>query len=64
MKVIDTQVIKFVAIDTDIGEFRVTASGYVEVWNYDTLDYSEVNDWDIEDGAYLQLKKIAEEKLK
>lgn len=63
MKIIGVQVIKFVVIDTDQGEFRVTAGGNVEVWNNDTLDYSTVYDWDYDDGVVEQLKKIAAKEL-
>ena len=63
MKIIGVQVIKFVVIDTDQGEFRVTAGGNVEVWNNNTLDYSTVYDWDYDDGVVEQLKKIAAKEL-
>ena len=62
MKIYGTHVIKFVTIDTDRGEFRVSPNG-IQVWNYDTMDYSDVNEWDLESGIYSELKRIAEEKL-
>lgn len=63
MKVFNTQTIKFVMIDTDIGEFRVSSFG-IEKWNYDIMDYSWIEESDYEDDVYSELKRIAEEKLK
>lgn len=60
MKIYNTHVIKFVTIDTNVGDFRVSSNGKVEVWNDGILDYITCYDWDYDEEIISELLQIAE----